>query len=201
MMMIHITTRTFPLFLVHSYDGSAVVFVVDSGGKEGPSEARQGGPRQEVPVGPPGSTELGFPWCTCLVQDMVQVFKSQNLIHYLPASAALIFLSFIWNHWFMIQIWMWSYLSINTQEAFVEEIVIKKYLHSRSQNPRRTWFGNVRHIKIRKIFHSCPQQKAQHGGVNYHGGEQTLMHTGQLLHLRIASEKEIPSSKNLMILI
>lgn len=42
MMMIHITTRTFPLFLVHTYDGSAVVFVVDSGGEEGPSEARQG---------------------------------------------------------------------------------------------------------------------------------------------------------------
>lgn len=38
-----------------------------------------------------------------------------------------------------------------------------------------------RHIKIRNVFHSCPQQNAQQNNVNYHGDKRTLTNTDQLL--------------------
>lgn len=38
-----------------------------------------------------------------------------------------------------------------------------------------------KHIKIRSVLHSCPQQKAQQSNINYHGDKQTVTNVDQLL--------------------
>lgn len=88
-MMIH--NKPFLLFLTQTYGGPAFVLGLEGGEEEGPSEARlgvrgAGGPRQT-----PGGTQQGLCWCTYLVQDNILGFTSQHLIHYLPASPALLF--------------------------------------------------------------------------------------------------------------